>query len=91
MELSEGNNGSIEEWKDLFVKEQFFNTCGKDLRTFLMERNPKRCSELIELAEHYIEAHGENNALSKRTLDKKPRVCVDVDEELDGAQGAQLC
>ncbi|KAK3777030.1 hypothetical protein RRG08_008883 [Elysia crispata] len=43
------------------------NSCGRDLRTFLMERKPRSCSELIVLAEQYIEAHGESKHFSKST------------------------
>ena len=66
MELSERDLGSSEHWKDLMLYEQL-NSCGRDLRTFLMERKPRSCSELIVLAEQYIEAHGESKHFSKST------------------------
>ncbi|GFS10676.1 hypothetical protein ElyMa_006651800 [Elysia marginata] len=88
MELSERDVNSIDEWKDLLIKEQLLNACGKDLRTFLIERKPKRCSELVALAEQYIEAHGEGNAFSKSAHEKKPRVSMVENEEPDDAQGA---
>ena len=65
MELSERDLGSSGHWKDLMLYEQLLNSCGRDLRTFLMERKPGSCSELIVLAEQYIEAHGEKNQFSK--------------------------
>ncbi|KAK3788439.1 hypothetical protein RRG08_004734 [Elysia crispata] len=67
MELSERDLGSSEHWKDLMLYEQLLNSCGRDLRTFLMERKPRSCSELIVLAEQYIEAHGESKHFSKST------------------------
>ena len=67
MELSERDLGSSEHWKDLMLYEQLLNSCGRDLRTFLMERKPRSCSELIVLAEQYIEAHGESKHFSRST------------------------
>ncbi|GFO09163.1 retrovirus-related pol polyprotein from transposon 297 [Plakobranchus ocellatus] len=57
LELSERDKSSVEDWRDLILYEQIINACGRELRTFLKERNPKRCSELVILAEQYIEAH----------------------------------
>ena len=65
IELSGWNKSSVDDWRDLILYEQIINACGRELRTFLKERNPKRCSEIVTLAEQYIEAHGEKNQFSK--------------------------
>ena len=39
-----------------------------------MERKPKRCPELVELAEQYVEAHKETGLSSKSQLEKRTRL-----------------
>jgi len=43
---------------DLKVREQFSNSCSKELDVYLMERNTKDLEELSDLAEQYLIAHG---------------------------------
>ena len=40
------------------VREQFTNSCPKDVSMFLKERSPKDLEELAKLAEQYLNAHG---------------------------------
>ena len=97
MELSERDLGSSEHWKDLMLYEQLLNSCGRDLRTFLMERKPRSCSELIVLAEQYIEAQGESKHFSKKrqkqtTLTDRSVIFVvrvAIDQKIVSAGGAQ--
>ena len=44
--------------KDLFLREQFLDSCNKDLATFLKERKPQSVKEMAQYAEQYSEAHG---------------------------------
>lgn len=44
--------------KDLFLREQFLNSCNVELATFLKERNPPTVQEIARYAEQYSEAHG---------------------------------
>ncbi len=44
--------------KDLFLREQFLNSCNDDLATFLKERKPPTVQEMARYAEQYSEAHG---------------------------------
>jgi hypothetical protein len=49
---------SFEGLKDLILREQFMNSCGKSLTMFLKERHPKNVAEMSSLADQFIEAHG---------------------------------
>ena len=40
------------------MREQFTNSCPKDVSVFLKERSPKDLEELAKLAEQYLNAHG---------------------------------
>ena len=54
-------SGCVKEYKDLanlLIREQFVNTCSAEMALFLRERVPKNISEMVKLAEHYLEAHG---------------------------------
>ena len=44
--------------KDFLSREQFINASQTDLALFLKERKPCNISEMAELAEQYLEAHG---------------------------------
>ena len=57
IELSEVSE-DFDKLVDLFLREQFVSMCSKDLSVFLRERVPQDMEELIDLAEHYVEAHG---------------------------------
>ena len=53
--------GCVKEYKDLpdlLIIEQFANTCSAEIALFLRERVPKNISEMVKLAEQYLEAHG---------------------------------
>ena len=54
---------------ELMVKEQFTNSCSKDVSVFLKERRPENLEELAKLAEQYLTAH--NKKLSTKTLGVK--------------------
>ena len=43
---------------DLLLREQFINSCSKELALFLKERQPKSIVTMTKLAEQYQEAHG---------------------------------
>ena len=51
----------------LMVREQFTNSCPKDVAVHLMERSPKDLEELARIAEHYLVAHNKKFS-SKDTL-----------------------
>ena len=66
---------SFEGVVELMVKEQFMNSCSKELPVHLMERNPQRPQSLRELAaiaEQYLTAH--NKKLSNRDFNSKKNV-----------------
>ena len=53
--------GCVKEYKDLadlLIREQFVNTCSAEMALFLREKVPKNISEMVKLAEQYLEAHG---------------------------------
>ena len=43
---------------DLVLMEQFLQSCGKSLQMYLKERLPLKLSNVVELAESYVQAHG---------------------------------
>ncbi|XP_066968303.1 uncharacterized protein [Macrobrachium rosenbergii] len=43
---------------DLFLMEQFLQSCGRQLQVHLRERLPLSLNKMIELAESYVQAHG---------------------------------
>ena len=54
-------SGCVKEYKDLadlLIREQFVNTCSAEMALFLRERVPKNISEMVKLAEQFLEAHG---------------------------------
>lgn len=53
-----GSTKSYENIKDLFLREQFLNSCSKQLGMYLKERHPKTVEEMSNLADQFIEAHG---------------------------------
>ena len=55
---------SYEGVMELMVREQFTNSCPKDVAVHLMERSPKDLEELARIAEQYLVAH--NKKLSSK-------------------------
>ena len=53
-----GADKSFNGLKDLLLREQFINASQRDLALFFKERKPGNISEMAELAEQYLEAHG---------------------------------
>ncbi|XP_066990457.1 uncharacterized protein [Macrobrachium rosenbergii] len=51
---------------DLFLMEQFLQSCGRQLRVHLRERLPLSLNKVIELAESYVQAHGVHAKGSKK-------------------------
>lgn len=50
------------------VKEQFINTCPKDLAIHLRERAPETLAEIVKITDKYLEAHGKHlfNPVSRK-------------------------
>ena len=46
--------------KDLIVKEQFIDSCPKDLAIHLWERAPETLAKIAKIADQYLEAHGKH-------------------------------
>ena len=68
--------------KDLIVKEQFIDSCPKDLAIHLRERAPETLAKIAKIADQYLEAHGKHlfsSASRKPTVQPepgtKPRTC----------------
>ena len=57
--------------KDLIVKEQFIDSCPKDLAIHLRERAPETLAKIGKIADQYLEAHGKHLFSS---AGRKPRV-----------------
>ena len=46
--------------QDLIVKEQFIDSCPKDLAIHLRERAPETLAKIAKIADQYLEAHGKH-------------------------------
>ena len=53
-----GADKSFNGLKDLLLQEKFINASQRDLALFRKERKPGNISEMAELAEQFLEAHG---------------------------------
>ena len=62
---------SFEGLKDLIVKEQFIDSCPKELAIHLRERAPETLVQIAKIADQYLEAHGKHLFSS---ASKKPQV-----------------
>ena len=59
LELS-NTERSFEGLKDLIVKEQFIDSCPKELAIRLRERAPETLVQIAKIADQYLEAHGKH-------------------------------
>ena len=57
LELCGSSPGNFDALVDLIVKEQFIDTCSKDLAMYLLEGGPKCLIELTTCAQKYLIAH----------------------------------
>ena len=46
--------------KDLIMKEQFIDSCPKDLAIHMRERAPETLAKIAKIADQYLEAHGKH-------------------------------
>ena len=53
-----GTEKTFDGVKDILLREQFINSCSRELALFLRERQPKNIQNMTKLAEQYQEAHG---------------------------------
>ena len=51
---------TFEGLKDLIIKEQFIDSCPKDLAIHLRERAPETLAKMAKIADQYLEAHGKH-------------------------------
>ena len=63
--------------KDLIVKEQFIDSCPKDLAIHLRQRAPETLAMIAKIADQYLEAHGKHLFSS---VSRKPTVQPERDE-----------
>ena len=68
---------SFDGLKDLIVKEQFIDSCPKDLAIHLRERAPETLAKIAKIADQYLEAHGKHLFSSES---RKPTVQPERDE-----------
>ena len=59
LELSKTER-SFDGLKNLIVKEQFINSCPKELTVHLCEHAPETLEEMAKIADQYLEAHGKH-------------------------------
>ena len=76
LELS-NTDRSFEGLKDLTVKEQFIDSCPKELAIHLRERAPETLVQIAKIADQYLEAHRKHLFSS---ANKKLQVQPKVDE-----------
>ena len=63
--------------KDLIVKEQFIDSCHKDLAIHLQERALETFAKIAKIADQYLEAHGKHFLSS---ASRKPTVQPEREE-----------
>ena len=63
--------------KDLIVKEQFIDSCPKDLAIHLRERAPETLAQIAKTADQYLEVHGKHLFSS---VSRKPAVPPEREE-----------
>ena len=76
LELSDTEQ-TFEGLKDLIVKEQFIDSCPKDLAIHLRERAPETLAKFAKIADQYLEAHGKHLF---SPVSRKPAVQSERDE-----------
>ena len=54
-----GFGNTAEGYETMMLKDQFFTTCSKELRTFLKEKGKQNLKEMLKCAENYLDAHAE--------------------------------
>ena len=59
---------------DLVMREQFLQTCAKDLAVFLKERQPESVELMAKFADQYLEARGPSNTVRPRTVDTRTQL-----------------
>ena len=74
LELSD-TEGTFDDLKDLIVKEQFIDSCPKDLAIHLRERAPETLAKFVKIADQYLEAHSKHlySPASRKLRGTKPR------------------
>ena len=83
LELS-NTDRSFEGLKDLIVKEQFIDSCPKELAIHLRERAPETLVQIAKIADQYLEAHRKHlfSSASKK-LQVQPRVAETKNQQND--------
>ncbi|ESO88655.1 hypothetical protein LOTGIDRAFT_165440 [Lottia gigantea] len=66
IELSDSEQ-TFDSLKDLLLHEQYMQSCPKDLALFLKEHKPINVKELAELADRYIQVHGNQYVRARNT------------------------
>ena len=69
---------------ELFVKDQFLNSCSEDLAVYLCERSPDTIEEFTRIAEQYLIVHKKNMAAATkdRHLKKLDNGSHDVNKKI---------
>ena len=84
---------SVQELRDLIVKEQLLNSLPSDIRVWVSERKPKTSREAGQLADDYLQARRRSQELSRneqpRRLEKRPHGPIPV-ADLGGVRGVQM-
>ncbi|KAL9963057.1 hypothetical protein ACROYT_G032222 [Oculina patagonica] len=63
---------SFDGLRDLIVKEQFINSCPKELAIHLRERAPETLEQISQIADQYLQAHGKHVFSSGRSRPPAP-------------------
>ena len=83
LELS-NTERSFEGLKDLIVKEQFIDSCPKELAIHLRERASETLVQIAKIADQYLEAHGKHLFSSpSRGLQVQPKVDESKNQQSD--------
>ena len=101
IDLSGVESSDVHAIEDLFQREQFVESCPRDLAVHLKRQNPKTLEEMTDAAERYLDATGETMASQlaeqQRRLKKsrgdvpRPNLGKDVRDSRDHIDGGPTC
>jgi len=66
--------------KDLMLRDQFINCCGKELELFLRERIPNDIDAMAKLADQFVDART-NSAVAKQRFTRDPNYATGTDNK----------
>ena len=77
--------------QDLLIKEQYINTCNKELQIFLRERVPKNVEELTAIAQQYTDAHKSQKTIKAAAVQEKCVIQQEIGQAVVQQRRCYIC